>query len=157
MPRAADWRAPDPKNTLYMDLDSGRVVIELAPAFAPAHVANIRALAKNGYWNGMSINRSQDNFVVQWGDPAEEDKDRKPLGRGTKAKLPTEFARKSKAWPSIACPTSMAGRRRSASPTVSRPVAILGPTPPGWRTATAPSAPAAMSLPIPATAPSCMS
>ncbi len=93
--KPADWRPLDPKNTLYLDLDSGRVVIELAPAFAPAHVANIRALAKNGYWNGMSINRSQDNFVVQWGDPAEDEKNRKPLGRGAKAKLPAEFARKS--------------------------------------------------------------
>lgn len=93
--RPADWRTPDAKSTLYLDLDTGRVVIELAPAFAPAHVANIRALAKNGYWNGMSINRSQDNFVVQWGDPAQEEKDRKPLGRGAKAKLPAEFARKS--------------------------------------------------------------
>ena len=93
--KPADWRPLDPKNTLYLDLDSGRVIIELAPAFAPTHVANIRALAKNGYWNGMSINRSQDNFVVQWGDPAEDEKNRKPLGRGVKAKLPAEFARKS--------------------------------------------------------------
>ncbi|MFC3551065.1 peptidylprolyl isomerase [Lysobacter cavernae] len=93
--QAGDWRTLDPKNTLYLDLANGRVVIELAPAFAPAHVANIRALAKSGYWNGLSINRSQDNFVVQWGDPAEDDKDRKPLGRGAKAKLPAEFARKS--------------------------------------------------------------
>lgn len=95
----SDWRVPDPKNTFYLDLDSGQVVIELAPAFAPAHVANIRAMAKNGYWNGMSINRSQDNFVVQWGDPAEEEKDRKPMGRGTKPKLPAEFARKSEGLP----------------------------------------------------------
>jgi cyclophilin family peptidyl-prolyl cis-trans isomerase len=95
----ADWRTPENKNLLYLDLDSGRVLIELAPAFAPAHVANIRALAKNGYWNGMSINRSQDNFVVQWGDPAQEEKDRKPLGRGAKAKLPAEFARKAKGLP----------------------------------------------------------
>lgn len=95
----SDWRTPEPKNLLYVDLDSGRVLIELAPSFAPAHVANLRALAKNGYWNGMSINRSQDNFVVQWGDPAQEDKDRKPLGRGAKAKLPAEFARKAKGLP----------------------------------------------------------
>ena len=93
--KPSDWRTPDAKNLVYLDLDSGRVLIELAPAFAPAHVANIRALAKNGYWNGMSINRSQDNFVVQWGDPAQEEKDRKPLGRGAKAKLPAEFARKA--------------------------------------------------------------
>ena len=95
----SDWRVPDAKNLLYLDLDTGRVLIELAPSFAPAHVANIRALARNGYWNGMSINRSQDNFVVQWGDPAQEEKDRKPLGRGAKAKLPAEFARKAKGLP----------------------------------------------------------
>lgn len=91
---AGDWRELDPDRTLYVDLAAGRVVIELAPEFAPAHVANIRTLARNGYWNGLSINRSQDNFVVQWGDPAEDDKDRKPLG-DAQAKLPVEFIRKS--------------------------------------------------------------
>lgn len=93
--KPGDWRALDPRDTLYLSLPRGRVVIELAPDFAPAHVANIRALARNGYWNGLSINRSQDNFVVQWGDPAEDEKARKPLGKGTKAKLPAEFARSS--------------------------------------------------------------
>lgn len=87
---AADWRRLQPDNLLYIDLDSGRVVIELAPSLAPAHVANIRAFAREGYWNGMSINRSQDNFVVQWGDPAEEGEPRKPLG-SAKAKVPAEF------------------------------------------------------------------
>lgn len=90
----ADWRTLDPANTLYLDLATGRVVIELAPQFAPAHVANIKTLAKGGYWNGLSINRSQDNFVVQWGDPAEDDKDKKPLG-DAQAKLPAEFTRKA--------------------------------------------------------------
>ncbi|HEU0307464.1 MAG TPA: peptidylprolyl isomerase [Lysobacter sp.] len=90
-----DWRPLDPANTLYLDLASGRVVIELAPGFAPEHVANIRTLAKEGYWNGLSINRSQDNFVVQWGDAAEDDKAKKPLG-SAKAKLPAEFERASK-------------------------------------------------------------
>ena len=93
--QAADWRALDPANTLYLDLASGRVVIELAPGFAPAHVDNIRTLAKEGYWNGLSINRSQDNFVVQWGDGEEDEKKRKPLG-GAKAKLPAEFEHASK-------------------------------------------------------------
>ncbi|ALN61796.1 putative secreted peptidyl prolyl cis-trans isomerase, cyclophilin type protein [Lysobacter antibioticus] len=92
----ADWRPLDPKNTLYVELPRGRVVIELAPQFAPAHVANIRALATNQYWNGLSINRSQDNYVVQWGDAnAEDAATRKPYGRGVKPKLPAEFARKS--------------------------------------------------------------
>lgn len=87
----ADWRALDPKNTLYVELPRGRVVIELAPQFAPAHVANIRALATNQYWNGLSINRSQDNFVVQWADPADADH-KKPLGAGKKTLKP-EFER----------------------------------------------------------------
>ncbi|MDQ3040075.1 MAG: peptidylprolyl isomerase, partial [Pseudomonadota bacterium] len=85
---ASDWRTLDPANTLYLDLSTGRVIIELAPAFAPAHVANIKALAKGGYWNGLSINRSQDNYVVQWGDPTEDEKTRKPLSKNTNAKLP---------------------------------------------------------------------
>jgi len=88
----ADWRTLDPENTLVMTLPAGRVVIELAPAFAPEHVANIRALARGGYWDGLSIYRSQDNFVVQFGDPTEEEAARKPLG-GARAHLPAEFTR----------------------------------------------------------------
>lgn len=94
--KPGDWRNLDPARTLYMDLASGRVVIELAPEFAPAHVANIRAMAKAGYWNGLSINRSQDNFVVQWGDPATDESARKPLPKTAKAKLPAEFTRSSR-------------------------------------------------------------
>src|SRR3546814_18953980 len=75
-----------------MTLPGGRVVIELAPAFAPEHVANIRALARGHYWDGLSIYRSQDNFVVQFGDPAEDEAGRKPIGEA-KAHLPAEFTR----------------------------------------------------------------
>lgn len=64
-----DWRRLDPANTLYLELDSGRVVIELARHYAPRHVAAIKAMANAGYWDGLAINRVQDNFVVQWGDP----------------------------------------------------------------------------------------
>ena len=64
-----DWRAPDPANTLYLQLASGRVVIELAPDFAPQHAENIKTLVREGYFDGLAIIRSQDNFVVQWGDP----------------------------------------------------------------------------------------
>ncbi len=87
----ADWRRPDPENLLYLELDSGRVIIELAPRFAPAHVANIRALARGHYWDGLSINRVHENFVVQWGDPNGDDPAKaKPLG-DAKATLPAEF------------------------------------------------------------------
>jgi peptidylprolyl isomerase len=63
------WRTIDPGNTLYLDLAQGRVIIELAPRFAPNHVANIERLVRGGYFDGLSIVRVQDNYVVQWADP----------------------------------------------------------------------------------------
>ena len=87
----ADWRPLDPANTVYLAIGSGRVVIELAPAFAPEHAANIRTLVRGGYFDGLAVIRSQDNFVVQWGDPGGEDAAaRRPLG-AARATLPPEF------------------------------------------------------------------
>jgi peptidylprolyl isomerase len=83
---AADWRALDPDNTLYVDLPTGRVVIELAPAFAPLHVANIKTLTRAGYFNGLAVIREQDNYVAQWGDP----ENRHPLPKGI-GKVAPEF------------------------------------------------------------------
>lgn len=74
---AADWRALIPEHTLYLELEKGRVVLELAPDFAPKHVANIKALVHEGYFDGLAILRSQDNYVVQWGDPDEENASKK--------------------------------------------------------------------------------
>ncbi len=100
---AADWREIDPDDTLYMDLPSGRVIIELAPGYAPGHAANIRALAREGYYDGAAILRAQDNYVVQWGHP--EDKPR-PMRTG-RATLPAEFDRdRSGAAPFTAIPDS---------------------------------------------------
>jgi peptidylprolyl isomerase len=65
---AADWRAPDPEDTLYLELPRGRVVVELAARVAPQHVANLRALARAHYFDGLAIVRVQDNYVVQWDD-----------------------------------------------------------------------------------------
>jgi peptidylprolyl isomerase len=67
--RPQDWRLPDPDNTLYLELPGGRVVIELAPRVAPLHVANIKALARARYFDGLAVVRVQDNYVVQWADP----------------------------------------------------------------------------------------
>ncbi|MEO8308765.1 MAG: peptidylprolyl isomerase [Pseudomonadota bacterium] len=90
------WRTPDPANLLYMDLATGRVIIELAPAFAPEHVGNIRMLARDHFWDGTSIYRSQDNFVVQFGDPdGDEPAKAKSLG-SAKKHLPAEFHREAK-------------------------------------------------------------
>ena len=82
----SDWRPLDEGNTLYLELPAGRVVIELAPAFAPLHAANIKALVREGYFDGLAIIRSQDNYVVQWGDPTEK----KPI-KTAKKTLPPEF------------------------------------------------------------------
>ncbi len=82
----ADWRTLDPENTLYLQLPQGRVVIELAPAFAPQHADNLRRLARGKYFDGLAIVRSQDNFVVQWGDP-----DGKRSLAMARDKLPPEF------------------------------------------------------------------
>jgi len=87
---ASDWRALDPANTLYMEIPQGRVVIELAPHFAPASAANIRVLARAGYFDGLAIMRAQDNYVVQWGDP--DEKNPKSQGEAKKTIAP-EFTR----------------------------------------------------------------
>ena len=86
--RPSDWRPLDPENTLYLELPAGRVVMELAPDFAPRHVANIRALARERYFDGLAIVRVQDNYVVQWGDPEGE----RPVGEARKT-LAAEFTR----------------------------------------------------------------
>jgi peptidylprolyl isomerase len=88
--RPADWRALDHVNTLYMDLPSGRVVIEISAAYAPAHAANIRTLAREGYFDGLAIVRSQDNYVAQWGDP--DEKNPRPMKQGKRSLAP-EFTR----------------------------------------------------------------
>lgn len=90
---AADWRRPDPENTLYMDLPGGRVVIELAPQFAPEHVANIRTLAHARYWDGLAIVRVQDNYVAQWGDPEAGNPEHRRAPGEARARLPAEFER----------------------------------------------------------------
>ena len=96
--KPSDWRAVDPANTLYMELDAGRVIIELAPQFAPKHVANIQSLVRQQYFDAQRINRSQDNFVVQWGDPA--------FARAgvKKPAVPAEFTRNAQGLPFTALP-----------------------------------------------------
>ncbi len=91
--KPSDWRALDPENTLYLELPAGRVVIELAPAFASRHVANVKALAREGYFDGLAILRSQDNYVVQWGDPDADDAGKRRPIRGAERTLPAEFDR----------------------------------------------------------------
>jgi peptidylprolyl isomerase len=91
--KSDEWRRPDPENTLYLELNSGRVVIELAPAFAPNHVANVKALVREKYFDGLAIVRCQDNYVVQWADPNAEDPKLARKIVKAKTKLAPEFDR----------------------------------------------------------------
>lgn len=91
--KPGEWHALDPANTLYMDLPGGRVVIELAPSWSPQHVANLKTLVREHYFDGTSVYRVVDNFVAQWGDP-DGDKPAKAKSMGTAKKtLPPEFVR----------------------------------------------------------------
>lgn len=69
---AADWRTPDQATLIYMQLESGQVVFELASDFAPHHIKNLHQLIKQKYFDGLAIIRSHDNYVAQWGDQWED-------------------------------------------------------------------------------------
>ena len=87
---ASAWRTIPADDLLVMDLaNGGRVVVQLAPQFAPVHVANIQALARANYWNGASVYRVQDNYVAQWGHNESD----KPWPDDVVAKPPAEYTR----------------------------------------------------------------
>ena len=86
----AAWRAIPADDLVVLDLaNGGRVVIQLAPQFAPVHVANIKALARGHYWDGATVYRVQDNYVAQWGLNESD----KPWPAGVVAKPPAEYTR----------------------------------------------------------------
>jgi peptidylprolyl isomerase len=87
---ASAWKTIPADDLLVMDLaNGGRVVIQLAPSFAPVHVANIKALARGKYWDGASVYRVQDNYVAQWG----LNESGKPWPEGVTPKPPAEYTR----------------------------------------------------------------
>lgn len=78
--------AQDLENLLYIDLDDGRVVIELRPDLAPKHVARIKELTREGFYDGIIFHRVIEGFMAQTGDPT-------GTGRGgSGTKLPAEFS-----------------------------------------------------------------
>ena len=86
----SEWQAIPADDLMVIDLKDGRrIVIQLAPLFAPVHAANIRALAQSGYWQGAAIYRVQDNYVAQWGNNDAA----KPLPSSVAKKPPAEYAR----------------------------------------------------------------
>lgn len=87
---ATAWKEIPADDLVVMDLaNGGRVVIQLAPDFAPVHVANIQALARANYWEGATVYRVQDNYVAQWG----HNENNKPWPAGVTGKPPAEYTR----------------------------------------------------------------
>ncbi len=85
---AEDWVKPDPENTLYIELEGGkRVVVLLAPDLAKAHVAQVKALTRLGFYDGLSFYRVIDGFVAQGGDWT----GKKPFGKPAKPSMKSEF------------------------------------------------------------------
>ena len=96
--------ALDPENTLEIQLKDGTVVIELLPDVAPLHVARLKELARQGFYDGIKFHRVIDGFMAQTGDP---------LGNGTGGSnlpdLPAEFS-------SVPFERGTVGMARSANP-----------------------------------------
>lgn len=88
----ADWQPLAQERLLYLELDSGTVVFETADDFAPQHLLNLRKLTGAGYFDGLAIIRSQDNYVVQWGDPQAGSENARSHGEAAE-RLPPEFFR----------------------------------------------------------------
>ena len=66
---AAAQDAPDLENTLYLDLKDGRVVIRMRPDLAPLHVAQVKTLVRQHFYDGTVFHRVIDGFMAQGGDP----------------------------------------------------------------------------------------
>lgn len=66
---AGSASALDPENTIYLELKDGRVVIELRPDLAPNHVARIKELVRQEFYDGIVFHRVIDGFMAQTGDP----------------------------------------------------------------------------------------
>ena len=85
-PGTADWRSPDPNDVLVIDTNKGRILVEMLPEVAPKHVAQVRALAHEGFYDGQRFFRVIDKFMDQTGDPQNNGQ-----GGSSKPNLPAEF------------------------------------------------------------------
>ncbi|PTC00867.1 peptidylprolyl isomerase [Thalassospira xiamenensis] len=74
------------ENTLYLDLEAGRVVIKLRPDLAPKHVERIKELTREGFYDGLTFHRVIEGFMAQGGDPKGDGTG------GSGQKLPAEFS-----------------------------------------------------------------
>src|SRR3954453_19593057 len=86
LPAAAQQRAADPQNTVYLDTKDGRVTIRLRPDLAPKHVEQIKTLTKQGFYNGVPFHRVIPGFMAQTGDPTGTG-----TGKSDLPNIPAEF------------------------------------------------------------------
>ncbi|WP_419255733.1 peptidylprolyl isomerase [Caulobacter sp. ErkDOM-YI] len=84
--QVGDWRTPDPQNVLVIETNKGRIIAELSPQAAPAHVARIRELTQAGFYDGLTFFRVIDSFMAQTGDP-----DNTGAGGSDKPDMTAEF------------------------------------------------------------------
>jgi len=77
--QATAWRGVDPENVLVIETNKGRIIAELAPFAAPAHVERIKTLTRQGFYDGRSFFRVIDGFMAQTGDPEDTGKGASPL------------------------------------------------------------------------------
>jgi len=80
----------DPENTIVMETTKGKVVIELLPDLAPGHVARIKELARENFYDGIVFHRVIDGFMAQTGDPTGTG-----MGGSDKPDLKAEFSNAS--------------------------------------------------------------
>jgi peptidylprolyl isomerase len=76
------------ENTLYLDLDWGRVTIRLRPDLAPKHVERVKELARDGFYDGIVFHRVIDGFMAQSGDPTGTG-----MGGSGRGNLKSEFSK----------------------------------------------------------------
>lgn len=67
--QTAEWRTVSPENLWVIDTAKGRVLVELEPRAAPAHIERIRTLTQQGFYDGLKFHRVIPNFMAQTGDP----------------------------------------------------------------------------------------
>ncbi|AWM87387.1 peptidylprolyl isomerase [Microvirga sp. 17 mud 1-3] len=88
VPAAAQQPAADPQNTVYLDTKDGRITIRLRPDLAPKHVEQIKALTKQGFYNGVPFHRVIEGFMAQTGDPTGTG-----TGKSDLPNIPAEFTK----------------------------------------------------------------
>jgi peptidylprolyl isomerase len=85
-PGPSDWRSPDPNDVLVIDTNKGRIIVEMVPEVAPQHVARMRELAHENFFDGQRFFRVIEDFMDQTGDPQNSGQ-----GGSSKPNVPAEF------------------------------------------------------------------